>query len=133
LVDAFIWFVAVELLGALAFPLAFSLFRRLPDRGYTLTKPLALVLASYLLWILGLTQLVPNSRFTIISILALGAATSGWALYKRRKEILAYLRSEWRLRSTSVLALSVAEMPWSRCRRAAAPCASMAARWRAVA
>lgn len=97
MIDAFIWFLVIELLGVLAFPLAFTLFRRLPDRGYTLTKPFALVLASYLLWILGLTQLIPNSRFTIIGILALGAAISGWMLHKKSREIRSFLRSEWRL------------------------------------
>jgi YYY domain-containing protein len=96
-VDAFIWLAVVELLGVLAFPLAFTLFRRLPDCGYTLTKPLALVLASYLLWILGLTQLVPNSRFTIVGILALGAMIGAWMLYRRNREIRHFLRREWRV------------------------------------
>jgi YYY domain-containing protein len=96
-IDAFIWFLVIELLGVLAFPLAFTLFQRLPDRGYTLTKPFALVLVSYLLWVLGLIHLVPNSRFTIIGILALGAAISGWALHKRSNAIWSFLSSEWRL------------------------------------
>ena len=73
MIDAFIWFLAIEALGLLALPLAFVLFHRLPDRGFTLAKPLALVLSSYLLWILGLTHIAPNSQGTIIGILAVGA------------------------------------------------------------
>ncbi len=96
MVDAFTWFLAIEILGALAFPLAFLLFRRLPDRGYTLTKPLALVLSSYLLWIAGLTHLIPNARFTIFGILLLGAAIAGATAYWNRDEIRDFLRSEWR-------------------------------------
>jgi YYY domain-containing protein len=97
LIDVLIWFLVIELLGVLAFPLAFTLFQRLPDRGYTLTKPFALILVSYLLWVLGLTHLVPNSRFTIIGILALGVAISGLVLHKRSSEIRFFLRSEWQL------------------------------------
>ena len=96
MVDAFIWLIAIEILGALAFPLAFLLFRRLPDRGYTLTKPLALVLSSYLLWIAGLTHLIPNARITIFGILLLGALIAGWTAYWKRGELRDFLRSEWR-------------------------------------
>ena len=63
------WFVTIEILGLIAFPLAFLLFSRLPDRGYAFAKPLALVLVAYPLWLLGLTQFIPNSRFTILAIL----------------------------------------------------------------
>ena len=76
MVDAFVWLLAVELLGLVALPLTFLLFQRLPDRGFTLAKPLALVFFSYILWLLGLAHLVPNSRFTIIVILVLSAAIS---------------------------------------------------------
>ncbi len=54
MVDFLLWLLAVELLGLLALPLAFVLFRRLPDRGFSLAKPMALVLFSYALWVLGL-------------------------------------------------------------------------------
>ena len=49
------WFITIEILGLIVFPLAFLLFSRLPDRGYTFAKPLALVLVAYPLWLLGLT------------------------------------------------------------------------------
>ena len=74
MVDVLAWLAAVEILGILALPFCFVIFRRLPDRGITLAKPLALVLFSYVLWVAGLTHLVPNTRITIIVILVLGAA-----------------------------------------------------------
>ena len=97
MVDAFVWLLAVELLGVVALPLAFALFHRLPDRGYTLTKPLALGLFSYILWILGLTHFIPNTRLTIFAILALGAVASGWVWRRQWHDIWAFLRAERRM------------------------------------
>ena len=97
MVDALVWLLAVELLGLLALPLAFLLFQRLPDRGFTLTKPLALVLFPYLLWLLGLIQLAPNSRLTIFVILVLGAAVSGLVLSRVIGQLREFVLSEWRV------------------------------------
>ncbi|MDP6549254.1 MAG: DUF2298 domain-containing protein [Dehalococcoidia bacterium] len=96
MVDALTWLLAIELLGFLAFPVAFVLFRRLPDRGFTLTKPLALAAFSYVLWVAGLTQLIPNSRVTIMVILILGAAAGGLVFRATAVRVKAFLREEWR-------------------------------------
>ena len=96
MVDALTWLLAVELLGILAFPLCFVLFRRLPDRGITLAKPLALVLFSYVLWLSGLTQLIPNTRLTIIVILVLGAAVGGLLFRVTAHRVMEFLKEEWR-------------------------------------
>ena len=85
--DAIIWLLAVEVLGLLAFPLTFVLFHRLPDRGFTVAKPLALILFSYVLWVSGLTHLIPNTRFTIIGILAICAVVSAIVLRSHANRI----------------------------------------------
>jgi len=94
--DVLYWFVAVEILGVLAFPLAFVLFRRLPDRGFTSAKPLSMVLFSYVLWLLGLTQQVANSRNTVLFILFGGLIIAGWLAYRERRELTGFFRREWR-------------------------------------
>ncbi len=96
MVDALTWLLAIELLGLLAFPLAFVLFQRLPDRGFTLAKPLALAGFSYLLWVAGLTHLLPNARAAIIVILFLGAVPSALVFRTRAGRVKAFLREEWR-------------------------------------
>ena len=92
---ALIWFLVVQLLGLLALPLAYSLFRRLPDRGFTLAVPLGLLLGSYLFWVAGLTHVLPNSRYTIIGVLALVALASGLLLRRTRSELWAFIRGNW--------------------------------------
>ena len=96
MVDALTWLLAVELLGILALPLCFVLFRRLPDRGITLAKPLALVLFSYLLWLAGLTHFIPNTQVTIIVILILATAVGGLVLRTTADRVTTFLKEEWR-------------------------------------
>ncbi|MCH7621365.1 MAG: hypothetical protein IH870_05650, partial [Chloroflexi bacterium] len=64
MVDALVWLITLEFLGVLGFLLAFPLFSRLPDRGYSVAKVFALLLLGYLIWVFGLTQLIPNSLGT---------------------------------------------------------------------
>lgn len=93
--DVLIWFSALEILGLLAFPPAFLLFSRLPDRGYAFAKPLALVLVSYALWMLGLTRVIPNSQVTILAILSGFLVISGWLFHRHKSAMVRFLRSEW--------------------------------------
>ena len=51
MIEAIAWWLAVELIGLAAFPLAFVFFRFLPDRGYSFSKVLGLLLVGYVLWI----------------------------------------------------------------------------------
>ena len=89
--DVLIWILAIEALGLLVFPLLFLLFRRLPDRGFLLAKPFALLVGSYALWVLGLAHIVPNSQAGIIGILAVIELASGYVTKRHWREILAFL------------------------------------------
>ena len=89
--DVLIWLFAIEALGLLVFPLLFVLFRRLPDRGYLLAKPFALLLGSYSLWVLSLAHIVPNSQAGIIGIVAALALASGYVAKRHWREIRAFL------------------------------------------
>ena len=96
MVDALTWLLTVELLGVLALPLCFVLFRRLPDRGITFAKPMVLVMLAYVLWMAGLTRLIPNTQWTIIAITAAATGVSALAFKGKAAEILKFLREEWR-------------------------------------
>ncbi len=91
---ALIWLLSIEIIGLIALPLAFSLFRRLPDRGLILSKILALLLLSYVLWVLGLTQIIPNSFYTVVAILAVMALISAFVVRRKWREILSFLHKE---------------------------------------
>ena len=95
MLDVLAWLLVIEVLGILAFPFAFLLFRRLPDRGYTLTKPLGLAFFSYVYWLLGLTGHIPNSPFTIAVILLAGLVGASWLARNRFQQVRCFLKREW--------------------------------------
>lgn len=93
--DALVWWVTIELLGIAAFPVAFVVFRSLSDRGFAFAKTIGILLVAYILWIGGTVHLMPNERWAIALIAAALAAASAWLAYRRRTEMLEFLKSRW--------------------------------------
>ncbi|HMA37297.1 MAG TPA: DUF2298 domain-containing protein [Chloroflexia bacterium] len=92
-----LWLGVVEALGWLAWPLTARVCRPLPDRGYPLSKTLALVLVAWPVWLAASLHLVP---FTVWSILgAIGGLAAGAALLWRRdgRELRAWMGAHRRL------------------------------------
>ena len=90
--------VAIALL-----PLCLALFRRLPDRGYAVSKAFALLLVGYAFWILVVIGL-PNSTGTIWLVLVLFAVASGVLAWQRRDELVGFVREHvWLIGVTEVL------------------------------
>lgn len=97
---AFLWWLMLEAIGLIVLPLAFRLFRHLPDRGYAMAKPLGLLLVSYLLWMLSTLGLLRNSWGNILLVLLLTLALSALVYHRWRRlsddtepGLLAWLRS----------------------------------------
>ena len=97
MLDVLSWLLAVELLGLLALPIVYTLTPWLPDRGYTLAKPVGLLLAFYPLWLLASSPVVPNSLFTLLLILVALAVVSGRIAWYRQADMREFLRREWRV------------------------------------
>jgi YYY domain-containing protein len=93
--EAFVWWLAIEAIGAIAFPIAFVALRFLPDRGYSFAKIFGLVLMSYLLWLGGTAHIIPNRRWSILLILVLMGLTSAVLAYRRRFQIRDFFRQRW--------------------------------------
>ncbi|MEE3014733.1 MAG: DUF2298 domain-containing protein [Chloroflexota bacterium] len=95
MLDALIWYIAIQTLGILAFPATFLIFKRLPDRGFTLIKPAALIFFSYVLWMLGLSHIAPNSQITLITVLVVAVPPSIFLLRKNLTDIKDFIRQNW--------------------------------------
>ncbi len=91
------WLIVVEGLSLLALPAALLLFRPLPDRGYLLTKALALLAACLVVWLLASLRWMPFSQGAIGVGVAVLALASLAALALRGGEIRAFVRDRWRL------------------------------------
>lgn len=93
---AFRWWLVLLVLGTAVTPLAHTLFHRLPDRGYTFTKMLGLLLVSYLFWLLGSLGFVGNNVGGILLAVGLTTAVS-LTLYRHSGHSLRdWLSTNWR-------------------------------------
>ena len=95
MLDALRWLITVELIGLAAFPLAFYLLPRLADRGFTLSKPLGILLVSYLFWLLGLAH-IPTVQPIAIALVLLMAALSAYIAYRNFDALREFIVREWR-------------------------------------
>lgn len=89
--DALVWWLWVELLGVIALPMTFHLFRNLPDRGYAFSKPLALLLLSYSAWLTATLRLLPNARGSSILLLFLLGVGSLFLLGRQRRSLIEFI------------------------------------------
>ncbi len=85
----------MQVVGLAALPLCLLLFRRLPDRGYTLSKAFALLLVGYWFWILNVMHVLPNTAGGIWIVVFVLIAISAVVYWLRREELLAFARERW--------------------------------------
>ena len=88
------WWVMLQVVGLAALPLCLSLFQRLPDKGYALSKAFGLLLVGYIFWILVHIGL-PNTTRGIWFVLLLVAAASAILLWRRRDVVVSFVREHW--------------------------------------
>ncbi len=89
------WWLVVTIGGAASFPVAFSVFRGLPDRGYAFTKALGLLLLAYVLWMGATIGIIGNSRGAALLILGALAVVGVVIWGRRRQEISTFLAEHW--------------------------------------
>lgn len=113
------WYLVVQLLGLLALPLGFGLFRRLPDRGYFVVKPLGILLHSLVLWLgvsCGLFRNdVGGAVLAVLVVAALGLSWGGTALRPGRGEesLGDWLRSHRGLVAVAEVLFLIAFAAWA--------------------
>ena len=90
------WWVILEVMGVIAFPIAFVLFSSLPDRGYAFAKVFGLLFVGYGLWMGGFALSLPNSRTSIFGLMALVLAVSLTLAMLLRREMGRWLADNWR-------------------------------------
>ncbi|MDP7577959.1 MAG: DUF2298 domain-containing protein [SAR202 cluster bacterium] len=83
--DILLWLISIEAFGLAAFPLAYYLFPNLSDRGFSVSKPLGILLICYFSWILSVLRLVPSNGTTIALLFLSLATLSAVFFWKHRK------------------------------------------------
>jgi YYY domain-containing protein len=87
-----IWWLAVQVVGWLTWPLTHRLFRRLPDLGYPLSKSLGWLLVGYGVWLISSLRIfLPvgpiwgNTLPTIIGVVVVLGVVSAWLGLRGRR------------------------------------------------
>ncbi len=111
------WYAAATVAGLLALPLAFGLFRHLPDRGYAFARALGLLTIGYVFWLLGSLGFLRNDAAGIIfSALLVGGLGLAWLRAEGLRELRDWLRAARPvvLGVEVVFLLAFAAMAWVR-------------------
>jgi len=86
LFDILIWWLVLEIVGLAAFPIASQLARNLKDNGYSISKPLGLLLLTYISWIISIYS--RYSYFSVlISLAVIGACSFVICLVKGKPQV----------------------------------------------
>ena len=108
MLDIILWLAGVEILGLAAFPLAYWLLPNLRDRGFSLSKPLGILLMGYLLWIFSVLHIAPSVQGMAVLLLVGLGVYSGWYAWRHRNELREFIiRERFILIASEVVFLTV--------------------------
>ena len=113
-----IWWLVVLTVGLIGWPLAYSLFSTLPDRGFTLARPASLLFAGYVLWLGASFRLLQNNIGGIIVALGLILAVGLWWHHRQVAQgstlsLWTWLKQQWRYALVVELLFAVAFFGWA--------------------
>ncbi|HLF71014.1 MAG TPA: DUF2298 domain-containing protein, partial [Dehalococcoidia bacterium] len=90
-----LWLLALEAAALAMTPIAFVLFRRLPDRGYLLAKPLGLFVLGYIVWLLPSLKLTHFDQTEALIVLATMLVAGGVVAWRARESLQAWFGEHW--------------------------------------
>ncbi len=93
---ALLWYLTLTFLGVIVLPISMIVFRRMPECGILLSRPLGWLVVSCIAWILAYFTPFPFSRIGLILIALALLGYSVYLLYTRTEWTLRRLRAHWR-------------------------------------
>src|SRR5207253_9733808 len=94
---AILWYLAILLVGAVAFPLAYAFFPRLPDRGAGVSRILGISGTTFFYALFVQARIFPNGGAAAWACLAVAAVPSGLLFFARRRSIADFFRARRKL------------------------------------
>jgi YYY domain-containing protein len=92
-----LWVLALLAAGAIGFPYAWLAARSLPDRGYALSRVVGLLLVTWVVWWMATLRVLPFTRLAIVVGALIVTAGAAAIAVTDRGELVAWIRSSWRL------------------------------------
>ena len=94
MLNVIVWLLAAQVIGLAAFPIAYYLFPRFKDRGFSLAMPLGILVVGYLSWLLSILHILPSLQLTVLAILLVIGGLSGWYAWRHRQQMLEFVVRE---------------------------------------
>jgi YYY domain-containing protein len=88
-----LWWIAIGMLGIIAFPLTRVAFKGLRDGGYALARIVGLLFLAWLTWFLASFE-IPFERPLILIVLLILLSISGLIAWRDRDELLSFFREK---------------------------------------
>ncbi len=110
------WYVTVSTIGWLTWPLAFRLLPGLPDRGYTISRALGLLLVGYVFWLLCSLGFLRNTAGGILLAVVITGGAALWAYFSQTgnlSEIKTWLKEQRRMVITAETLFLLAFVIWT--------------------
>ena len=86
------WYVLITVVGLLAFPIAYRIFTRLPDRGYALARPFGLLLWGFIFWLLASLHILQNDLGGVLLALLLVLGASALVIRKEWQGFIGWFK-----------------------------------------
>ncbi|MFL2760169.1 MAG: DUF2298 domain-containing protein [Dehalococcoidia bacterium] len=71
-----VWLLLIELIGISTFVVLLKFFKAIPDKGYSISKPLGILSLSLVTWLLSFSKVIPVTETTAILLLVVLVACS---------------------------------------------------------
>ncbi len=117
MIQILVWWVIMQALGWLALPTSMRIFRWLPDRGYTFSKVVGLLVVSYFLWVGASTTLLNNDLSGILFSVLLLAGLSAWFYFRCKgsliPDIRSFLKEKWKMVVSVEVLFTLALVGWA--------------------
>ena len=92
-----VWYIAIQIIAFATLPVGLFLFRRLPDRGYLLSKVLGLLFVAYLAWLLASLGILDFSAGGLWLMIIVVAGVSGVVVWRGGVDVMDFFRRRWKL------------------------------------
>ena len=109
-----LWYFIITIIGLIAFPISYRIFKFLPDRGFAFTRPVGLFIFSYIFWLFASLQIIPNDIGG--ALLALTVVLVITVLAKHgidKQEIVSWIKSKSRFIITAEVLFFITFLIWS--------------------
>ena len=92
-----VWYIAIQIIAFSTLPIGLYLFRRLPDRGYLLSKVLGLLFVGYLAWLLASLRILDFTAVGLWLMIVVVSGISGVMMWRGGVDVLDFFRRRWKL------------------------------------